>query len=1513
LPVHVTLRDDAGTATAMASGSALVVSPTTLDLIDPLYGAVADLLGPFFQGFFGITNERIGLLTTIPATEGVALTLPNILGDVPLPPDIPDMLLTSIPVAAFIDGNLADTATDFIALINWGDGTTTQGAVTLVASQDFDAAPGFVPPLHAAVFMVTGTHTYADESASEPLSVGIIRISDNLSGTLHRSATIDFGHPAVVAGVTVAEADVLVPVPLGPLTANPNVVDGVVARFTDANLASVAGDFAASIDWGDGTGTSGTISEVNGTITVSGTHAYANAGKYPVLVRLIDDDGGASATLQREAFIGLPLSGEVTLASATEHVVLANTSIASFVAFDANAPASTFTATIDWGDGSSSPGTVVGVDGSFTVQGGHTYAEEGSYALHTTIATAEAAVSLDGSVRVADHDVLTAAQPSLTIEATQGSAFSGVVASFTDNDLVSPASDFTASIDWGDGTTTSGIVSGSNGSFTVSGTHNYGIAGKLPPHVTLSDDGAGTASAVAAGSALVVSPETLDLIDPLYGAVADLLGPFFQGFFGVTDASIGLLTTIPASEGVALTLPNILGDVPLPPDIPDMLLTSIPVAAFIDGNPADTATDFIALINWGDGTTTQGAVTLVASQDFDPAPGFVPPLHAAVFMVTGTHTYADESASEPLSVGIIRTSDNLSGTLHRSATIDFGHPAVVAGVTVAEADVLAPVPLGPLTANFNVVDGVVARFTNTNLASTAGDFIATIDWGDGTTTTGTIDDVSGVITVSGTHSYANSGKYALAVTLADDDGNANATAIGQLFGGAPHAPQGAADTYFTPHDQVLHVTAPGILSNDGDPDGDAITAMLSFGPQHGSLDLRADGSFDYTPASGFVGTDCFSYHDSDGSLCGAPVQVLINVRDLAPTAGADFYGVTHDRVLHVAAPGLLGNDTDPDGDTLAAVKASDPLHGSISLNADGSFDYAPNLGYIGPDSFTYRDTDGALASAPATVTLSVQDQAPVAGNDSFSVPEDATYSVSVITPPGGLLANDIDPNGDSLLAILVREPFHGTLAFEGDGGFTYHPAADYFGPDSFTYKANDGFLDSNVATVSITIDPVNDASLAQGGSASGNEDTPISGQVVATDVDNSADQLSYSVVSGPGHGSLALNAHGSFTYTPNANFNGAESFSYKAYDGQLDSNIAAVAITVNPVDDAPVAQTLSVSGNEDTPISCQVVATDIDNTPAQLSYSLVSGPAHGSVVLNSNGAFTYTPSANYNGPDSFRYKAYDGSLYSNVAAISLTIIPVNDPPVAGWNYAGCQKNSSTSADAAHGVLANTSDPDLTDVLTISAVKVFGASASAAVSAGHPAVVQGTYGKLTMNADGSYAYVANTRPGALPAQTVPQDIFTYTVNDGHGGTTTANLTITVYGPGSTYLQASASVLNGGNGQSALDGGDFRHTLIGGNGPDWLLAGRGNDTLAGGKGPDTFVFGPQIGKDVITDFDPKNDTIQFNHALFANYAAAMLSESFDGHNTSFTANHDANQTVTLQNVAPSSLSPNNFSFS
>jgi Ca2+-binding RTX toxin-like protein len=164
---------------------------------------------------------------------------------------------------------------------------------------------------------------------------------------------------------------------------------------------------------------------------------------------------------------------------------------------------------------------------------------------------------------------------------------------------------------------------------------------------------------------------------------------------------------------------------------------------------------------------------------------------------------------------------------------------------------------------------------------------------------------------------------------------------------------------------------------------------------------------------------------------------------------------------------------------------------------------------------------------------------------------------------------------------------------------------------------------------------------------------------------------------------------------------------------------------------------------------------------------------------------------------------------------------------------------------------------------------------------------------------------------VPGNIVPQDIFSYVVKDSDGKSTTADLTVTLYGPERDYEQAvTNSTLHAGNGQWALEGGDSNHTLVGGNGSDWIMPGRGNDALVGGRGPDTYVFGPQIGNDVITNFNPNKDTIQFNPALPANYAAVMNAESYDGHNTSITS--DPNETVILENVAPSNLSKSNFHF-
>ncbi|HEX9696363.1 MAG TPA: cadherin-like domain-containing protein, partial [Actinomycetota bacterium] len=195
-----------------------------------------------------------------------------------------------------------------------------------------------------------------------------------------------------------------------------------------------------------------------------------------------------------------------------------------------------------------------------------------------------------------------------------------------------------------------------------------------------------------------------------------------------------------------------------------------------------------------------------------------------------------------------------------------------------------------------------------------------------------------------------------------------------------------------------------------------------------------------------------------------------------PVASDDAYATDEDVALNVPAPGVLANDTDPDGDPLTAAVVSGPANGTLTLNADGSFTYTPAANFNGSDSFTYVANDGTEDSNVATVSLTVNavNDAPVAVADAYATDEDVALNV----PAPGVLANDSDAEGDSLTAALVSGPANGTLTLNADGSFSYAPAVNFNGPDSFTYKANDGTADSNVATVSLTVNAVNDAPVA---------------------------------------------------------------------------------------------------------------------------------------------------------------------------------------------------------------------------------------------------------------------------------------------------------------------------------------------------------------------------------------------------------------------------------------------------
>src|SRR5205823_3734965 len=264
--------------------------------------------------------------------------------------------------------------------------------------------------------------------------------------------------------------------------------------------------------------------------------------------------------------------------------------------------------------------------------------------------------------------------------------------------------------------------------------------------------------------------------------------------------------------------------------------------------------------------------------------------------------------------------------------------------------------------------------------------------------------------------------------------------------------------------------------------------------------------------------------------------------------------------------------------------------------------------------------------------------------------------------------------------------------------FTYTPNANYNGPDGFTYKANDGALDSAPAAVSITVNAVNDAPTAANDSYSTNEDTPLTVAapgVLGNDSDIDTSTLTVALVSGPAHGALTLNADGSFTYAPAANVNGTDTFTYKVNDGSLDSNVATATITINAVNDTPIAIADNYLTQEDTPLTVAapgVLGNDTDVDSTTLTATLVSGPANGVLTLNPDGSFIYSPSADFNGTDTFTYLASDGTLVSNIATVSIEVNGVNDAPVAA-NDSYTSNEDATLTIGGPGVLANDSDID----------------------------------------------------------------------------------------------------------------------------------------------------------------------------------------------------------------------------
>ncbi|GAB4513811.1 MAG: hypothetical protein OHK0046_14990 [Anaerolineae bacterium] len=293
-----------------------------------------------------------------------------------------------------------------------------------------------------------------------------------------------------------------------------------------------------------------------------------------------------------------------------------------------------------------------------------------------------------------------------------------------------------------------------------------------------------------------------------------------------------------------------------------------------------------------------------------------------------------------------------------------------------------------------------------------------------------------------------------------------------------------------------------------------------------------------------------------------------------PVANNDSYTTAFGQQLNVPAPGVLFNDTDPDGNTLSAVIVTVPTNGSITFRPTGEFTYTPNTNFSGTDTFTYRAVDATEQSTPATVTITVgADNLPVAVNDSY----ETKFETPITVTAPGVLANDRDPNQRVLTAVLGTSPVNGTVALSPTGAFTYTPKDNFSGIDTFTYRASNGTQLSQPATVTITV-AANPPPVANNDSYEvlfGQARTVLAPGVLGNDTDPNNDNLSAILVDSPDHGTITLKSNGEFTYTPQTNYYGMDTFTYRASDGSNQSAPATVTLMVL----SPAPTNLSIIGS----------------------------------------------------------------------------------------------------------------------------------------------------------------------------------------------------------------------------------------------------------------------------------------------------------------------------------------------
>ncbi|WP_445082146.1 tandem-95 repeat protein [Vibrio alginolyticus] len=685
-------------------------------------------------------------------------------------------------------------------------------------------------------------------------------------------------------------------------------------------------------------------------------------------------------------------------------------------------------------------------------------------------------------------------------------------------------------------------------------------------------------------------------------------------------------------------------------------------------------------------------------------------------------------------------SETVSQTIYVNATgahIEHAPEALPVSAMVEE-DGSILITQEDLLANARDLDG--DQLTALNLA-TDDENITITDNGDGTYTLTPDADFNGDIT------------FTFDVSDGDDVVSTNLELLVSPVNDAPE-PQDQAFT--VGEDGVLTFTDSDLLTGATDIEGDDLSVEgVTYTGADGVLTDNGDGTYSFAPNENFNGDVSFTFDVSDGTdTVTANIDVTVTPENDPPVAGSTAYTVHEDNSITISDEQLLANSSDIEGDVLIDSVSYSGNDGVLEINGDGTYTFSPNENFSGEVSLdvVVVDEEGATDSTTAGITVIEVNDPPIAGATSYSVNEDEVITIS----SEQLLANASDVEGEVAIDSVSYSGSDGIFTDNGDGTFSFAPNENFNGDVSLDVVVTDEDGATVATNANIDVLPVNDAPVSGDLAYSVDEDGSITlsqEQLLAQAGDVDGDDLTASNLTVDGNATVVANDDGSFTITPDADFNGDIDLSFDITDGS-DTIVATADLTVNPVNDLPQPEDQAFTIGEDgvllfTDEDLLDGATDIDGDDLSVEGVSYTG-ADGVLTDNGDGTYSFAPNENFNGDVNFTFDVSDGTD-TLTANIDVSVTPENDPPVAGsTSYTVHEDNSITISN--EQLLANSSDVE--GEVAIDSVSYSGAD-----------------GVFQDNGDGTYTFSPNENfNGEVSLDVVVVD------EDGATDSTTAGITV-----------------------------------------------------------------------------------------------------------------------------------------